>query len=270
MKAEFLFALLAPLLVAGCGLSLKSAHAEELQNVWIEHNANVIREYDMTLELDSSRWRIECKRNRLQPKVGIVVGTMIDLCNAEDVLRGVAHVSIFVENTSFFSPDGEVIRQDFESRQREGRQPLRDRYAPSHPWKKLMEKNFLEGLADRAIFNKLNPRNAPGILEATVRTREHISCAPADVYHYELAVEGVLEENGESRPARHVMNVVMGFFSHTVTYTFIGEQGTLPGPIDRELYFTVVVYNRGITGDVTEEACEIIGKLSRQARAFRR
>lgn len=234
------------------------ANAEEMpMHSSIEQNGAVLsQEYNLNLDFLGERWNIFCKRSRLQPKVGVIVEPSKELCAIEDK-EGVAHISIYAENLSFYDTD--VVRPD-------SRQPLTFRYTESHPWKDLMAEQLLSHLA-KMIENSLIPHRHRGEFVVSRLVGEKKCDGDAHNRFYTLTVQGfVVDERGGRHPISRSVNVAFGFFPHLVEYEFVGEMGWLPAPILRELYFTIAVYSYEKTADITTEACEIINALVSQAK----
>lgn len=194
--------------------------------------------YGFSLSL-SNRWSVRCRDTDK-----IAEFQAIGLCYAEDDVEGKAHIAMYIESPLL--------------------QLIPNQLPPPLLWQDETANFFLTHLGELAI------KHLPSIDN---QERLHISykidrfvdneikyedTVVAQMRHYEVTLFD--KRNGEEAPPLHTMHVAISFFSHLVLYPTGREI------IYKELNFIFVVYNRGISADIRDDALQLMSVFAPQIR----
>ncbi|MBI2047853.1 MAG: hypothetical protein HYT27_01820 [Parcubacteria group bacterium] len=233
----------------------KQQDSTQPKAVWT-HSMRPLEQYGLTFSPDSSRFEVLClEHEKITPRRS---GSPV--CNAHDK-EGVMHVSISAENQACYQLDAGAPSLC------EAEKELiawSARYAPGDiVWQVKRAKAFLARvmhLAEGAFIGEHLHARDKNFLAHSVILPSACSVPDTTVVHYDIVTAGTVSGSTVS----HTIHTLQGFFSVEVPYMV--EIRRQQVEVVRELYFSISVFNGGVSHEFGKEACEIIKNLASQAR----
>lgn len=220
----------------------KSVFADHVQNsiarvAWKNTTEYVERDFGIKIPFNTSRWSVHCAYHqsdgaRLNLRNILQENSSMPVCYAEDMRSGYAHIALYTEHTRALKKGKD--------------------------WQKNIVTPFLAKLGKDALLDikqyvSLYMQQFVINKESTrINSEETISCGntkhDVELRRYVLLAEtnGVMNVSDVSFSISHAMHVI--FVSFLIPNT--------------DIYMTLVVYNKGVSHDITDDACALAKQMT--------